>query len=150
MSTPLPTPNRRLQRVDEQVRRELSEIIRREFNVEKTGLLTVNEIRTAPDLKTATVFIGFVGTNHQKHDLPEKLKTAAPHIQILLGRALRLKWTPVLAFVLDESVERGNRVLAILEELGPVTPATAPTPAPTPAPKSGPDAPASPTPPTAA
>lgn len=117
MSTPDPTPNRRLQRVSEQLRRELSEIVRREFGVEQTGLLTVNEVRCAPDLKTATAFIGFVGSASQRRALPEKLQAAAPRIQMLLGPALRLKWTPVLQFVVDESVERGNRVLALLKEL---------------------------------
>ncbi|KAB2673699.1 MAG: 30S ribosome-binding factor RbfA [Verrucomicrobia bacterium] len=117
MSTPPPTPNRRIQRVSEQVRRELSEIIRREFNVEHTGLLTVNEVRTAPDLRTAVAYIGFVGTAAQRRDLPDKLHAAAPRLQILLGGALRLKWTPVLSFVVDESIERGNRVLAVLEDL---------------------------------
>ncbi len=118
MSTPPPpSPNRRLERVAEQIRRELSEIIRREFNVGDVGLLTVNEVRVAPDIRTATAFMGFVGTAAQKRSVPEKLHGHAPHIQILLGGALRLKWTPVLTFVLDESIERGNRVLSVLKEL---------------------------------
>ncbi len=131
MSTPPPpTPNRRIQRVSEQIRRELSEIVRREFNVGQTGLLTVNEVRTAHDLKTATAYIGFVGNSHQRRALPDKLNAAAPRLQILLGAALRLKWTPVFAFVVDESIERGNRVLAVLEDLerNAVPPAATPPP----------------------
>ena len=118
MPTPTPPkPNRRLERVAEHLRRELSEIIRREFSVQEVGLLTVNEVRVAPDTKTATAFMGFVGTASQKRSVPEKLHSHAAHIQIILGSTLRLKWTPVLTFVLDESIERGNRVLSLLQEL---------------------------------
>ena len=141
MSTPTPpTPNRRIERVSEQIRRELSEIVRREFNVEKTGLLTVNEVRTAHDLKTATAYIGFVGSANQRSALPDKLNAAGPRLQILLGAALRLKWTPVFSFVVDESIERGNRVLAVLEDLERTAPAAPPAATPPPPPPSEPPA----------
>ncbi|MEY3276035.1 MAG: Ribosome-binding factor, partial [Verrucomicrobiota bacterium] len=61
MNAPQP-PSRRLQRVAELVRRELSEIIRRDLAVDEVGLLTVNDVVVAPDLRTATAFVGFVGT----------------------------------------------------------------------------------------
>jgi ribosome-binding factor A len=110
-------PNRRLQRVAELLKREVSELIRRELTVEQIGLLTVNEIVVAKDLRTATVYLGFVGTREQKKNAPAKLEARTPRIQLLLGATLRLKFTPQLRFVLDDSVEKGNRVLAILDEL---------------------------------
>ena len=122
-------PSRRLQRVAELVRRELSEIIRRDLSVEEVGLLTVNDVLVAPDLKTATAYVGFVGTKLQRASAPERLESRSARIQQLLGSSLRLKWTPVVRFVLDDSVERGNRVLAILDSLGSGTPGiAAPTP----------------------
>jgi ribosome-binding factor A len=130
MQTPKP-PSRRLQRVSELLRREMSEIIRRDFAIEEVGLLTVNDVIVAPDLRTATAFVGFVGTKAQRNAAPERLESRAARIQQMLGGHLRLKWTPVVKFVLDDSVERGNRVLAILEEIE-KPPATAPTPAPNP------------------
>lgn len=130
MQTPKP-PSRRLQRVSELLRREMSEIIRRDFAIEEVGLLTVNDVIVAPDLRTATAFIGFVGTKAQRNAAPERLESRASRIQQLLGGHLRLKWTPVVKFVLDDSVERGNRVIAILEEIEkPGTPDASPSPRP--------------------
>jgi ribosome-binding factor A len=110
-------PSRRLQRVSELLRRELSELLRREFSVEQVGLLTVNEVKVAPDIKTATVYVSFVGTRGQRSAAEEKLSANGKRIQALLGPHLSMKWTPVLTFLLDDSIEKGNRVLAILDEL---------------------------------
>jgi len=109
--------SRRLERVAEMLKREVSELIRRELTVEEIGLLTVNEVSVAPDLRTATVYLGFVGTRDQKKNAPGKLEARSGRIQMLLGAGLRLKFTPQLKFLLDDSVEKGSRVLAMLDEL---------------------------------
>lgn len=128
MKAPKP-PSRRLQRVAELLKREISDILRRELSVEQVGLLNVNEVGVAADLRSAVVFIGFVGTKAQRAAAPEKLQAQAARIQLALGSALRMKWTPTLQFVLDDSVERGNRILSIIEEIE-----TPPAPPPSPAP----------------
>lgn len=110
-------PSRRLQRVSELLKREVSELIRRELSVEEVGLLTINEVKVAPDIKTATVYVSFVGTRPQRAAAEQKLVQHAKHIQSMLGPQLSMKWTPVLTFLLDDSIEKGNRVLAILEQL---------------------------------
>ena len=116
MKAPKP-PSRRLERVTELLKREVSELIRQELNVEEVGLLTVNEVKLSPDLKSATVYVGFVGTVSQKKKAPAILNERSKRIQLQLGSTLRLKWTPVLHFFLDDSVEKANRVLSILEDL---------------------------------
>jgi len=116
-SQPPPAPSRRLQRVAELLKREFSELLRRELSVEQVGLLSVNEVKVSPDLKSATVFIGFVGNRQQRSAAPELLAQRSKRIQMMLGSQLSMTWTPVLTFLLDESVEKGNRVLAILESL---------------------------------
>jgi len=131
MQAPKP-PSRRLQRVSELLRREMSEIIRRDFPIEQAGLLTINDVVVAPDLRTATAFVGFVGTPAQRKAAPDRLESRASRFQQILGSHLRLKWTPVVRFVLDDSVERGNRVLAVIEEIehqAPNTPAATKPPA---------------------
>src|SRR5207249_1862301 len=77
----------------------------------------VNDVRLAGDLQSATIFVGIVGTSEQQRKGLELLKKERLRIQGLLGRAVVLKYTPKLRFVRDDSVERGNRVLQILEEL---------------------------------
>ena len=116
MHTPKP-PSRRLQRVSELIKRELAELIRRELSVEKIGLLNVNEVKVAPDLKNALVFVGHVGTHAQRVQATAVLESNSKRLNLQLGAVLRLKWTPILQFRLDDSVTGANRVLSILDEL---------------------------------
>lgn len=118
-------PSRRIERVAEMLKRELGELIRRKFNVASVGLLTVNRVGVAKDLRSAIVFLGFVGTQDQRKHAPAVLQSAASQLQMELGQTIRLKFTPQLKFVLDDSVEKGNRVLQILEELDPPKPSKA-------------------------
>ena len=110
-------PGFRLQRIRELLKREIGEAIRREFRVEETGLITVNDVDVQGDLKSATVFVSILGTpDQQKHGL-QLLAEHRVRIQGLVGRAVILKFTPTLKFVFDDSIVRGNRVLQIIEEL---------------------------------
>ncbi len=131
MTTPKP-PSRRLQRVSELIKRELAELMRRELSVEKVGLLNINEVKVAPDLKNALVFVGHVGTRNQRLQATAVLETNSKRLNLQLGAVLRLKWTPILQFRLDDSVTEANRVLAILEELDQSRPAPAPATPPAP------------------
>ena len=107
----------RLQRVRELLKREIGEVIRRQLPVDEVGLINVNDVEVAANLHNATVYIGVLGGETQKKKAMEALEQSRKRIQGYLGRAVVLKYTPHLRFVLDESVERGNRVLRILDEL---------------------------------
>ncbi len=107
----------RLERVRELLKREIGEVIRRELPVDEVGLINVNDVDVAPNLKTATVYIGMLGGNAQKKRGMDALDQHRKRIQGLVARGVVLKYTPQLRFVLDESVERGNKVLKILDEL---------------------------------
>jgi len=107
----------RMQRVRELLKRELGEILRREFPISDHGLLSVNEVEVTGDLQNATVFVGVVGSNEQRKRATEMLQKERKRIQGLVGQAVVLKYTPVLRIVIDDSIERGNRVLGILEEI---------------------------------
>ena len=107
----------RHQRVRELLKRAVGEVLRRELPLRESGLVTVNDVGLSGDLKSAVVFVGVVGTPDQQRQNLESLRKNRRRIQELVGRAVVLKYTPRLRFVLDEAVERGNRVLAILKEL---------------------------------
>jgi ribosome-binding factor A len=113
----------RQQRVRELLKRELGEIIRREFSINEIGLLNVNEVLMSSDLHSATVLVGVVGTKDQKKKASSKLENERKRIQGLLGRSVILKYTPTLRFVIDDSIEEGNRVLKIIDELDKSSPA---------------------------
>jgi ribosome-binding factor A len=107
----------RLQRVRELLKREIGEAIRREFRVSECGLISVNDVDVAGDLKSATVFISILGNPEQQKRGFQSLSEHRVRIQGLVARAIVLKYTPKLKFAFDESIVRGNRVLQIIEEL---------------------------------
>jgi len=119
-------PSLRLQRVRELLKREIGEVIRREFQVSEAGLITVNDVDVAGDLKSARVFISILGNPEQQRQGLVLLRRQRKRIQGLVGGAVILKYTPRLQFLVDDSVARGNRVLEIIEELEKTVPADPP------------------------
>jgi len=114
----------RLLRVRELLKREIGEAIRRELPVGQAGLVTVNDVDVAGDLRVATVFIGILGNPEQQRTGIAMLHKNRARIQGLVAKSVILKYTPQLRFVVDESVARGNRVLEIIEELEGDSPTT--------------------------
>ena len=112
-----PMPSVRMQRVRELLKRAIGEAIRQELPVSEAGLVTVNEVEVAGDLKSATVYTSILGNADQQKRGMDLLNRHRPRIQDLMSRAVVLKYTPKLCFVLDDSVVRGNRVLEIIDEL---------------------------------
>jgi ribosome-binding factor A len=113
----------RLQRVRELLKREIGEAVRREFHVNEAGLISVNDVDVAGDLKSATVFISILGNPEQQKRGFQMLTEHRIRLQGLVAKAVVLKYTPTLKFVFDDSIVRGNRVLQIMEELEKNTPA---------------------------
>jgi ribosome-binding factor A len=99
------------------LKRQLGEILRRELPLPNGGILTVNDVDISKDLQLATVYVGIIGTDGQVKQAMDSLQHERKRIQGLVGRAVVLKYTPQLRFVLDESISRGNRVLEILDEI---------------------------------
>src|SRR5216117_2270049 len=116
-------PSHRIQRVRELLKREIGEAIRREIPISQAGLVTVNDVDVAGDLRVATVFIGILGNAEQQRTGLSLLKKNRARIQGLVAKSVILKYTPQLRFVVDDSVARGNRVLDILAELEKTLPA---------------------------
>src|SRR5438105_11620196 len=114
----------RMQRVRELLKREIGEVIRREFEVSQAGLVTVNDVDVSGDLHSAVVFISIFGSPEQQKRGLSLLVRHRKRIQGLVARAVVLKYTPTLRFVMDDSVVRGNRVLQIIEELEKTKPAS--------------------------
>ena len=112
-----PTANmkHRQLRVNELVKRELSSIIAREINFEGV-LVSVNAVDVTPDLKNAHVFVSILGSANGASVI-DKLEVHSPILQAELSRHVVLKFTPHLIFHIDDSIERGARVLEILQDL---------------------------------
>ncbi len=107
----------RLQRVRELLKREIGEVIRRELPVDEAGLININDVMVSGDLHSALVYVGIFGTTEQKKRGAALLQKERKRLQTLVGKGVVLKYTPQLRFIVDDSIERGNRVLEILNEL---------------------------------
>jgi ribosome-binding factor A len=116
----------RHERVRELLRRAIGEAVRREFNVDEVGLVTVNDIDVGGDLKSAVVFISILGNVGQQKRGLQVLEENRIRIQGLVAKSVILKYTPTLKFVVDDSIVRGNRVLQIIDELEKETPGQEP------------------------
>jgi len=107
----------RLQRVQELLKREIGEAVRRALPILEVGVISVNDVIVAPDLHNATVYVTVLGDSEQKKRAQVLLRKNRKLIQGMVGKAVVLKYTPQLRFVFDLSIERGNRILEILDDI---------------------------------
>ncbi|MBA3273100.1 MAG: 30S ribosome-binding factor RbfA [Chthoniobacterales bacterium] len=107
----------RLLRVNELVRRQLSMIITRDMRFEDV-LVTINQVDVTPDLKNAHVFVSVLGKGSAKGVIAQ-LDANRTVLQAEMAKEVILKYTPHLNFHLDDSIERGDRVFKILQEIAP-------------------------------
>lgn len=110
-------PTLRHERVRELLKRAIGEAVRREFNVDDVGLITVNDVDVGGDLKSAVVFVSILGNASQQKRGLQALEEHRVRLQSLVAKSVILKYTPKLKFVVDDSIVRGNRVLQIIDEL---------------------------------
>ena len=110
-------PSLRHQRVRELLKRTVGDILRREFSPDECGLVSVNDVGMANDLKSATIFVSLLGSDTQKTTAAQRLRANWSRVQFQLGRDVTLKYTPKIKFALNNSIEEGDRVLSILDEL---------------------------------
>jgi ribosome-binding factor A len=108
----------RMRRVNEAVRQVLSEAVG-ELKDPRIGFVTVTGVETSPDLRHARVYVSVFGSESKQQQSLAGLEAAHGVLQRRLGRELRLKRTPQLAFEYDRSVERGVRMTQLIDELAP-------------------------------
>jgi ribosome-binding factor A len=107
-----------MRRVNESVREVLSESLG-ELNDPRIGLVTVTGVETSPDLRSARVFVSVLGSERKRSESLAGLQAAHGVLQARIGRELRLKRTPQLAFEYDPSVERGVQMSRLIDDLAP-------------------------------
>ena len=110
-------PSTRPSRVGDQLRAEISEVLAREVHDPGIGFLTLTQVTVSPDLQVARVYYTTLGDERARRDTARALGRATPFLRRQLGSRLRLKRVPVLEFFFDESVERGDRIERILNEI---------------------------------
>jgi len=115
-------PGARMRRVNEAVREVISAHISGDLKDPRIGFVTVTGVETSPDLRSARVFVSVLGEEDERNDAMDGLGAAAGFLQAQIGRELRMKRTPTLTFVYDESVDIGMRISKLLDEEEPSEP----------------------------
>ena len=115
----MPENQTRLGRIDEQYRKELSQIISYELkNPNATGLISVTKVKVTNDLKYAKVYVSILNSKNIKDTLTA-LKKSSGYIRSELAKRVNLRNTPEIIFELDDSLEYGARIDSILKEIMP-------------------------------
>lgn len=113
------TPNKRLTRVNELLRREIGSYIltRMTGELQDAPAITVTHVLTSSNLRSARVLVSILGHEEDRAKLLQELEAHRIEIQNHTIRTVRLKYTPKLTFKLDTSLEEGDRVLELLQQL---------------------------------
>ncbi len=107
----------RTNRLDSQIRAELMELFQREMKDPRVGFATVTRVETARDLGSARVWVSVLGSAEEQKAALAALTDAAPWLRRQLAQRLSLRHIPQLVIRHDDSIEAGDRVLRILNEL---------------------------------
>jgi ribosome-binding factor A len=108
----------RMRRVDEALREVLGEALGRDLKDPRVGFVTVTDVKTSTDLRHARVYVSVLGTADERAATLDGLQSAHGFLQAQLARELRLKRTPALTFILDETAESAGRLEQIIQRRG--------------------------------
>jgi ribosome-binding factor A len=107
----------RTDRIDELFRQEIGSILSRDVEDRRIGFATIIAVETAPDLRHAKVRISVIGSPEERRTTIAAIGRAMPFVRHELGKRLRLKRIPEFHLELDETLERGTRILHLLDEI---------------------------------
>ena len=111
--------NRRISRVAELIKREVSQMLLHGIKDDRVGagMVSVTDVDVSGDLQHAKIFVSIYGTDEARTQTMAGLKSATGFVRSELGARIRLRRTPEVVFLEDRSIERGNRVLSLLNQL---------------------------------
>ncbi len=110
--------NRRLERINSLIREELSELLRRNVKDPRLGsFVTITGVDTSSDMKHATVYVSYYGNTEERQGTVKALTAAAGYFHHELVKRLDMRHVPDLHFQWDDSIERGDRLLRLMDEV---------------------------------
>jgi len=108
----------RIERVNNLIRREVSELIQRQVKDPRLdAFIAVTEVATSPDLKYAKVFVSCIGGKQEEPKTLGVLNAAAGFLRSELAKKLRLRRIPELSFYWDDSIEHGDHILRLIDQV---------------------------------
>ena len=107
-------PTARMRRVNESIKEILGDAITTELKDPRIGFVTVTDVDTSSDLRTARVYVSVLGTEEERERSLTGLRSSHGFLQGKIASSMRMKRTPTLTFEYDESAERGDRISRLL------------------------------------
>lgn len=104
-------------RLAHELKNEISSIITREMPHHQFGFLTITAVKVSPDLRYARVFVSVLGPPEEQRRTLDLLNSEKSFVRQLIGKRFRLRHTPEISFVYDETIEHGDRLLQMIEEV---------------------------------
>jgi ribosome-binding factor A len=114
--------SQRTDRLDSQIRQELMQLLQREMKDPRIGFATITRVETARDLGSAKVWVSVLGTPDEQQAALKAMTDAAPWLRRQLGSRLTIRHVPQLVIRHDDSIEAGDRVLRLLNEIADESP----------------------------
>jgi ribosome-binding factor A len=111
--------SRRVSRVAELIKREVSQMLLHGIKDDRvgTGMVSITDVDVSGDLQHAKIFVSIYGTDEAKTATMAGLKSATGYVRSELGQRIRLRRTPEVVFLEDRSLERGDRLLSLLNQI---------------------------------
>jgi ribosome-binding factor A len=111
--------DRRVSRVAELIKREVSQMLLNGIKDDRvgTGMVSVTDVDVSGDLQHAKIYVSIYGSEEAKAETMAGLKSATGYVRSELGARVRLRRTPEVVFIEDRSIERGTKVLSLLNRL---------------------------------
>ncbi|MBE21165.1 MAG: ribosome-binding factor A [Acidobacteria bacterium] len=106
----------RRERLGDQLRVEIADLIQKEVRDPRVGFVTVTEVRMSPDLKHARVYVSILGDKEQTAESLDALERSRGFLKSKIGHRLKLRYVPQLRFVLDETLDESARIESLLKE----------------------------------
>ncbi len=107
----------RTEKVASLVKEEVSRIFQRNFGMQEYGFMTVTEVRMSPDLKNAKIYVSIFGDAARKEKSLAMLEDQKSFVRSELGHSIRLKFTPAIAFYLDDTLDRVMKIEGIINKI---------------------------------
>lgn len=109
--------SQRARRVGEQIQKEVSALLVKGLKDPRIGFVTITGVEVTPDLHLARVYFTVMGDVAARTETEKGLKSSAPFIRRELGRRLRMRYVPDILFQYDSSLEYGNRIESLIQEI---------------------------------
>ena len=107
----------RAERVESQLKKIISEIVQKELKDPRIGFVTITGVDVSGDLQHAIVFFSVLGDKQQHEDTTKGLNSSAGYIRMLVGKKIKMRYTPQITFLFDESTEYSSRIDEIINKI---------------------------------